>query len=514
MTSSVGKLAVVMLLIAAFFNADTDAQWSTSLLHAGVRKKLWEDARGGFLTIRCSSTPDYPAIKPVLTSGGRTIPCSHVRNLKPIADRTVPTNFSAASLLRGILAYPESRAATKYARCFDVPGFDKRLDNMIIGARAGRKSIGVFLNGKWNHADLREESSIPSDFAEIPESALGGFRRKIGTPGTRSQRGRWWAMCEDVIDDGTDQDIHKSISAGSRLAAEECKQQFRWEKWNCPKKAFSNIGETSRPNKENAFIHAITSAAVSHTLTRNCTAGHFGHCGCDMRRRAGGQSGVDGWQWGGCSDNFKFGDKISRKFTDAMETGRDAVAMANLHNNRAGRVAVRRTMRKICKCHGVSGSCTTKTCWMTLGQFREVGDFLKQQYNMAVKLDQWNAKYGMWMTNSVDGHKKRGDHDDLSLMDSLAKRTLVFIEKSFDYCSPNPFEGTNGTRGRECSRRRGQNVTQEERTSCRTLCRDCGLKVRRRIVDVPVSCNCKFVWCCQVKCDTCIRSTEVASCER
>ena len=28
--------------------------------------------------------------------------------------------------------------------------------------------------------------------------------------------------------------------------------------------------------------------------------------------------------------------------------------MANLHNNEAGRIAVKRNMRELCKCHGVS----------------------------------------------------------------------------------------------------------------------------------------------------------------
>ena len=43
-------------------------------------------------------------------------------------------------------------------------------------------------------------------------------------------------------------------------------------------------------------------------------------------------------------------------------------------------------MRRICKCHGVSGSCTTQTCWSTLGDFREVGDHLKKMYRRAKKV--------------------------------------------------------------------------------------------------------------------------------
>ena len=36
-------------------------------------------------------------------------------------------------------------------------------------------------------------------------------------------------------------------------------------------------------NRETAFIEAITSAAITHTLTKNCSTGEFTDCGCDAR---------------------------------------------------------------------------------------------------------------------------------------------------------------------------------------------------------------------------------------
>lgn len=51
--------------------------------------------------------------------------------------------------------------------------------------------------------------------------------------------------------------------------------------------------------------------------------------------RAGGR----GWQWGGCSDNVEFGEKISKQYVDTQETGQDSRAAVNLHNNAAGRLA-------------------------------------------------------------------------------------------------------------------------------------------------------------------------------
>lgn len=99
-----------------------------------------------------------------------------------------------------------------------------------------------------------------------------------------------------------------------------------------------------------------------YTLTRNCSLGDFDNCGCDdtrngqrgeshrqvWRHKAKDSSFYDlmvfvlrpgghGWLWGGCSDNVGFGEAISKQFVDALETGQDARAAMNLHNNEAGR---------------------------------------------------------------------------------------------------------------------------------------------------------------------------------
>jgi len=87
--------------------------------------------------------------------------------------------------------------------------------------------------------------------------------------------------------------------------------------------------------RETAFIYALMSAAVTHSVSRACSEGAIETCTCDYSQR--GPSGID-WEWGGCSDNIQFGVKFSREFVDAGEKGRDIRYMMNLHNNEAGRV--------------------------------------------------------------------------------------------------------------------------------------------------------------------------------
>ena len=45
-----------------------------------------------------------------------------------------------------------------------------------------------------------------------------------------------------------------------------------------------------------------------------------------------------------------------------------------------GLQSVKSNLLTECKCHGVSGSCTLKTCWQRLPPFRRVGDYLMQRW--------------------------------------------------------------------------------------------------------------------------------------
>ena len=47
--------------------------------------------------------------------------------------------------------------------------------------------------------------------------------------------------------------------------------------------------------------------------------------------------------------------------------------------------AVKKFRNLECKCHGVSGSCTMRTCWLAMQDFRRVGHYLKNKYNGATQ---------------------------------------------------------------------------------------------------------------------------------
>lgn len=156
------------------------------------------------------------------------------------------------------------------------------------------------------------------------------------------------------------------------------------------------------------------------------------------------------------------------------------------------RQAVKGTMQRTCKCHGVSGSCTTQTCWLQLPEFREVGNYLKEKYQRALKVDLLRGA----------GNSAASRRAIAETFSSISRKELVALEDSPNYCLENRTLGLPGTEGRECVKK-GKNLTRWEKRSCKRLCGECGLVVEERRAETVSSCNCKFHWCCAVKCDQC-----------
>ncbi|XP_039263907.1 protein Wnt-5-like [Styela clava] len=304
---------------------------------------------------------------------------------------------------------------------------------------------------------------------------------------SRSQR----TLCERY------RDHIEFVSEGAKEGIDECQWQFRANRWNCTtaenKKRNVDLNTSTLFGKvidigsrETAFTYAISAAGVVHKIARACKEGKLEACGCSNQARPKGLGAM--WEWGGCGDNTDYAYGFAREFIDARERdvqsprspeSRAKKAM-NIHNNEVGRLAVVRAARPTCKCHGVSGSCSLNTCWLQVPGFREIGEKLEEKHNNAIEVK---------VTKRGELRKRKRSSPDVGMMD------LVYLDSSPDYCSPNPRTGVLGTKGREC------NKDSFGKDGCGFLC--CGRGYDSFTVEIVERCNCKFQWCCVVKCQKC-----------
>ncbi|XP_049964414.1 protein Wnt-2 [Schistocerca serialis cubense] len=289
-------------------------------------------------------------------------------------------------------------------------------------------------------------------------------------------------------------DAMVAIGEGVRLGTIECQAQFRHHRWNCTAIGNSNVfgHVVVVGSREAAYTYAAASAGAAWSVAAACARGNVSACGCDPRRP---RAPPAGWSWGGCSADVRFATRLARRFLDAREVEGDARSLMNLHNNRAGRKAVKATLRTECKCHGVSGSCTMKTCWRTLAPFRAVGDALMRQYARARPVTLVGRRLVLRASARGHGHRPREPR----------RQDLVYLDESPNYCERDLAKGSLGTHGRRCNR------TAKGTGSCDILC--CGRGYNTHQYTRTWQCRCKFHWCCHVTCDTCSERTEEYTCK-
>lgn len=312
-----------------------------------------------------------------------------------------------------------------------------------------------------------------------------------------------------------------------------------------------------KANRESAFVHALAAAATLQAVSRGCKNGDISTCTCSKSKRP--ENLNRDWIWGGCGDNIEYGYKFAKTFIDIADksvnderytftssNGRAGIEqqqdrqllkqkrnyqrymlqrsaavdsdeqqlqrspgnllrkssrvdpnktrarrLINLHNNEAGRRAVYRMVKVECKCHGVSGSCSMKTCWLKVPNFREIGDYLKEKYDSAIEV-----KYEA---------KKNQLHERYKRYSKPTKEDLIYMDESPNFCRENRRHLIKGTRGRQC------NKNSDGPDGCRNLCCGRGYYVERKLKEEQ--CNCKFQWCCTVKCETCITEVETYICK-
>lgn len=186
------------------------------------------------------------------------------------------------------------------------------------------------------------------------------------------------------------------------------------------------------------------------------------HCG----RESGSNKEIEKWRWGGCNDNLEYGKKFTKRFLRLRQKG-DYPYDILRHNSEVGIETVSENFIKVCRCQGVSGSCTIKICWKRIRSFKKIAEKLSNRYYSALKLNPGNKISNREL-------KKRE-----------TKMNLVYLAKSSTFCDT--------TAGRQCL----------DSSNCATLC--CTRGYDTKSVIYSKNCNCRWQnsCCFEMKCDTC-----------
>ncbi|KAK6196325.1 hypothetical protein SNE40_001571 [Patella caerulea] len=292
-------------------------------------------------------------------------------------------------------------------------------------------------------------------------------------------------------------EIMPTIVGASLLSIETCQSQFSDRRWNCS--SISQVPtiprDLSRGTREQAYVYGIASAALSHSVARACSIGVTTKCSCGALPNTA-PNGA--FKWGGCGDDVHFGLGWGQAFTDASlksKKGKSKAskkAMMNRHNFAAGRKVVEFSLTTACKCHGVSGSCSIKTCWKALPDFDSIGATLKNRYALAVEVKRKRKKKQKVLV-PIMANKK-----------SIRSDELIYYTKSPDYCNPDSKSGSIGTQNRLCDK------TSPGSGGCDVMC--CGRGYDSFKMEVMERCECKYYWCCYVKCKTCVKTLNLSKC--
>ncbi|XP_062495942.1 protein Wnt-11b-like isoform X2 [Pezoporus occidentalis] len=231
-------------------------------------------------------------------------------------------------------------------------------------------------------------------------------------------------------------EVMPSIVQAARHTKSSCQKTFADMRWNCSsiQQAPSFGPDLLRGTRESAFVYALAAATITHSIARACASGELPLCSCGSV-----PSEVPGpdFRWGGCGDNLSYGLQLGTAFADSplksSKLGTQALKAMNLHNSAVGRQVLSDSLDTKCKCHGVSGSCSVKTCWKGLAKLDEIASDLKSKYLAAIKV-----------THRLIGPRKQLIPKEMEVR-PMEETNLVYLINSPDYCTPNLHLGSLGT---------------------------------------------------------------------
>ena len=62
--------------------------------------------------------------------------------------------------------------------------------------------------------------------------------------------------------------LPEAIKEARRLAVTHCEEQFRFDRWNCSIETRGKRNIFKKVYRETAFVHALTAAAITHSVAR------------------------------------------------------------------------------------------------------------------------------------------------------------------------------------------------------------------------------------------------------
>ncbi|CAG9859247.1 unnamed protein product [Phyllotreta striolata] len=250
-----------------------------------------------------------------------------------------------------------------------------------------------------------------------------------------------------------------------KLTIQSCSLHFRYEQWPCKieRKFFKKI------YRETALMYSLSTSAFMYLVAKACAAGKLENCKCASHGKSDNSSN---WQWGGCGDNVKFAKNYTYRFFQLRRKG-DTNQGIYRHNSEIGIRTVMKSEEKMCKCHGLSGSCTYKICFKKVRPFKTIVEELKNQYHNAIKVESGN---------------------NYNLRTKGIKKNLVYLESSPNFC---PL-----TAKRRC----------KDAVNCDTLC--CGRGFDTSVETVKETCRCRWrnESAYQVECQHCERDQLIYVC--
>ncbi|KAI6198266.1 Protein Wnt [Aphelenchoides fujianensis] len=299
------------------------------------------------------------------------------------------------------------------------------------------------------------------------------------------------------------------ITKAAQQTVDVCQSAFKDQRWNCTnlRQAPALKSDLSRGTREQAFVYALSSAAITHQAAKAC--------------------------WKGCSDNVAYGKRMSREWADAMWRKLPQFTVRKRKGELLPAIKQKTlpVMQSVLEFDGellneepIASEGRTESshestqqrrwtnrhttelvpqvplprsvdCWYTLPSLDVIAQQLKERYKLAHQIGQPQDSTG----SKSDARSARDPFN------TKLEPELIFIRPSPSYCDESSEWGSLGTRDRECT----HNTTDS--SSCENLC--CGRGFNTQQIKLSEQCNCRFKYCCVVKCDVCERLVEKHYCK-